>query len=446
MKSLANLINVEKSKFINKNMEIYAKNKLGQYSKFLNKNPIFVTYYSINLQMSRSDVGTGGIESELGENSPIRFNKITNFPVYNIPELRPDMVFDEAGMDIELDISDAWILPNTIKPKPVDYMILHIPGAKEILFRVNNLEYNTIQSNDFYTVSLDIKDIGDNLEETRMKGQIIETYQTIFENIGTQDRCFIKTEDIDKLNVIVKTFNELKDLYINVFYNKIVNSFLLTDNYPCHCNNDVILYDPYLEKFISESNIYYENNTESALVLTPNDIMPPNFDYTFTRTLWYAVLNRTTDYLNKYNYWYQSPITKPLSTFKIHGFNVNSVKVLMAKSEIPIDDSMLGFECDHKVELNLGPYVPCAPVTNAGLRKYVNPTLIDDLIANEFTGTDYLDEIIYKYMKDIPMEIEKNKLIPYTFDHDMKTFSHLPIVMYIIIKRYDEYFRTEAEI
>lgn len=443
---MAKLINVEKSKYINQNMEIYSKNKIGQYSKFLNKNPVYVTYYSINLQMSRADVGTGGIESELGENSPIKFNKILGFPVYNIPELKPDITFDESGMDIELDINDVQVLPNTIKPKPVDYMILHIPGAKEILFRVNNFEYNTVQSNDFYSISLDIKDIGDNLEETRMKGQIVETYQTIFENIGTQDRCFIRIDDIDKLNTIVKTLNQLKEFYINAFYNRDTNSFLLMDNYPCHCNNDAILYDAYLEKFIGDSNIYYEDNNESALVLTANDIMPPNFNYLYTRTLWYAVLNRSMDFLNKFNYWYQSPISKPFSTFRIHDLNVNSVKVISVKNEIQIDDSTIGFECD----LNFGsvPTVgePCIPVTNAGLRYYNDSELLDNLLSDELSSTEYLYEIIYKFIKNIPMEIERDKLIPYTFDHDIKTFKYLPMVMYIIIKNYDEYFKTEAEI
>ena len=120
---MAQLISVEKSKYINQNIDIYSKNKIGQYSKFLNKNPVFITYYHINKQMSRTDVGTGGIESELGTNSPIRFNKILNFPIYNLPSLTPDIVFDETGYDIELDLTDITILPNTVKPTPGDYLI-----------------------------------------------------------------------------------------------------------------------------------------------------------------------------------------------------------------------------------------------------------------------------------------------------------------------------------
>ena len=44
---MARIQSVEKSKFINQNIDIYSQNKIGQYSKFLDKNPIFVTYYHI---------------------------------------------------------------------------------------------------------------------------------------------------------------------------------------------------------------------------------------------------------------------------------------------------------------------------------------------------------------------------------------------------------------
>jgi len=419
---MAQLISVEKSKYINQNIDIYSKNKIGQYSKFLNKNPVFVTYYHINKQMSRTDVGTGGIESELGTNSPIRFNKITNFPIYNLPLLTPDITFDETGYDIDLDLNDITILPNTIKATAGDYLVFSFPEGKEILFRVNNMRYNTIQSNDFYQIDLDIKDIGVDIETSRLSSQIVETYQTIFENIGTQDRCFIKIEDIDKLNAIVKVVEELKDFYINSFYNRECNSFVLYNNL-FDGNYDYWLYEPYLEFFINKSNIYYENNKESALVLTPNDILPPNFNYLFSRTLWYAVLNRNTDYLSQHMYYYQSAIAKRFSPFTIYGYQCNGITLHLSATEIDlqVDD-------------------------NIGLNNYISKQLVDDIVAGVLTSTDYMDEIIFKYLKNIPMEIDKARLLNYTYDHTIKVFQYLPMIMYIILKKYDEYFNIESEI
>jgi hypothetical protein len=198
----ARIINVEKSQYLTQNIETFTKNKVGQYSKFLDKNPFFITYLAINSVESRSDVGTGGIESDIGPKSPIRFNRINHLPAYNLPDLRPDIDYDEInGYDINLEINDAVLLPNTIKPKSGDYLILKIPNSIEVAFRVNAFQYNTIQSNDFYTFSADLKYTGKQGESLidRFTPQIVETYETIFENIGTEDKCFIRSTDIDKL-------------------------------------------------------------------------------------------------------------------------------------------------------------------------------------------------------------------------------------------------------
>ena len=53
---MAQILNVEKPQYINQVIDIYAKNKIGQYSKYLEKAPTYVTYYHINeaLSMKRS--------------------------------------------------------------------------------------------------------------------------------------------------------------------------------------------------------------------------------------------------------------------------------------------------------------------------------------------------------------------------------------------------------
>ena len=75
---------------------------------------------------------------------------------------------------------------------------------------------------------------------------------------------------------------------------------------------------------------------------------------------------------------------------------------------------------------------------------YISKQLIDDIINGVLTSTDYMDEIIFNYLKNIPMEIDKAKLLNYTYDHSIKVFQYLPMIMYIMIKRYDEYFNTET--
>ena len=58
---MARILNVEHAEFTNSVIQTYQKNKVGQYSKYLEKNPIFVTYYHVSQVHSRTDVGTGGV-------------------------------------------------------------------------------------------------------------------------------------------------------------------------------------------------------------------------------------------------------------------------------------------------------------------------------------------------------------------------------------------------
>ena len=266
---MAKIINVEKSQYLNQNIETYTSNKVGQYSKFLDKNPLFVTWLHINSAESRSDVGTGGIDSDVGPNSPIRFNQINNLPTYNISDLKPDAIYEERGYDIEMDISDAVLLPNTIKPTVGDYLIIKLPKSVELCFRVNNFSYNTIQSNDFYMYSADLKYTGENLID-RFKKQIVQEYETIFENIGTDDKCFILTKDVEKIKNIGKLFLELREQYYENFFDKNTGNFVCKNN--DIANDDSWIYDKYLEKFIMESEIYYTENQAFSIVTSCSDI------------------------------------------------------------------------------------------------------------------------------------------------------------------------------
>ena len=415
---MANLLDINKSTYINNNIEIYAQNKIGQYSKFLNKNPIYLTYYSINLQQTTADMGTGSIESEIGENSPIRFNKILEFPVYSFPTINPDITFDESGYDVELDLTGIVILPNTIKPMVSDYIIFKIPGVdKELLFRINNVNYNTIQSNDFYLIDIDIKDIGTNLEST-MVNQVVETYQTIFDNIGTQDKCFLLVEDVEKALGVVKIYNELLSLYKNIFYNKECDSFVLYNNllYP-----DIWFYDPYITKFINDSNIYFTPNSTNSLILTINTVVPRDFENQFSKTLLSAVLNRSIDFLNTYTYYFQTSISKPYSPFVLNDIDCNQSNLLFYNTKLvpeEVTDYNEGYIAD-----------------------YYSVELIEQIKSGTLLSEDYLDNIIFNYLTGNNITIDKSLLLNYGFSDNIKTYMYLPVILYIIRQYYNDYFK-----
>lgn len=453
--TIARVLNVEHVGYYNNAIDIYSKNKIGQYSKFLNTNPTFVTYYHRNMVQSRQDVGTGGIESELGPRSPIRFNKILNFPTYGIPQLNPQNVYDETGYDIELEVNDIVILPNTIKPCEGDYFIIKLPGTKEYLFRVNNFEYNTIQSNDFYRISADIKDIGTDLEAKRMRGQVVETFLTVFDNIGTEDRCFLRQTDIDYINSIADLYHKLRNFYTNAFYIRNLNSFTLQTGRYSETKRPIWRYDAFLERFINESNIYYEENTERALVLSPADKLQDDFNFQFDFTLYAAVLNRNIEFLRAYCYIVTKVITMPTSIYNIMHFFGESVNLFCYKKPINHSGSDSGKCpcCTVPVEpgsgeqwYDFGPLPKCTPTWDLsdGI-EYFSHDFLEMILCGKLETDEYFELIIFNYLHNIKMTYDRKDIID-SLEKNERTFYYLPIIIYILGTVYKDYFVSENEI
>ena len=79
---MAKSISVEQSAYIQSQQQYLSDLRTGQFAKFLNKNPLYVTYYPVVNALSRVDSGTGAIQEEIGPNSPVRYNKIKNLPAF----------------------------------------------------------------------------------------------------------------------------------------------------------------------------------------------------------------------------------------------------------------------------------------------------------------------------------------------------------------------------
>lgn len=468
---MARIQHVEKARYIESNIGIYAYNKVGQYSKYLDKNPIFVTYYHISKPLSRTDVGTGGIESELGSRSPVRFNKILDFPLYNIPELKPDLVYDETGYDVELDLSDITILPNTLKPSPGDYFILSFPGIKEYLFRVNEFRYNTIQSNDFYSVSCDIKDIGQDLEKKRMEGQIVEEYQTVFDNIGTEDRCFVKTSDIDYLNSISDLYYKLREYYLNAFYNRDLNTVTYPLGYDCS-NSTLWLDDPYLEKFINDSHIYYDEGSTNAMVFTLNAFKPRNFELNYSRTLYDALIRNSLEMLSRFPYSYYEINRDRFTTFSTFGYKAMVPQLYMTNKRIgegyEVWDAQIIKYGDkdnenYKTEINGVPVnnvdifdqdatynVPWYEITKTPVWiptwtckcQYMSSRFIGCILDGELDTDDYCELVIFNYLHGIPMKYERPTIIE-ELTESLHNFYFLPMVIFVLGQQFQKYFKKE---
>lgn len=236
----------------------------SQYSRFLDKSPTMTTYFHINVVQSTVDLGSMNIERPLGDNSPLRYTKVNNFPLYGLEEAAFSLDEDEEGLDMNFH-SSAILIPNTLDPYPGDCFTTQTLG-EGFVFLVTNVELDTVRSNPFTRIEYKLMavDKGSNTFN-QLSRQSVEEFETVISNVGTEELVFIDSKDVEIMLQLHKIKKEVSAYYKMLFYEQRYNSFLF---YPM---DGTKVYDRALSMFIQKNKVFYEKNSYSTLMLTVED-------------------------------------------------------------------------------------------------------------------------------------------------------------------------------
>lgn len=422
---MAKILSTETSPYYNKQIEIYAKNKVGQFSKYLDKNPTFVEYYHINRTLSRADVGSQSVKEEIGRNSPIRFNKVKEFPIYGLSNLKPDLNFDENGLDMDLDLSGLIILPGTIRPTPGDYFYFKFPGMSVgILWRVTRKDYNTIQANDYYTIEAELYSTNAPEEKNstydQIQKQVVEEYTCIFENIGTNDACIVKSDQYLQAEYLGNYIRNLMNNYYETFYNRDVGTFV---GYGMWNETPTYLYDMNMIRFMKETNLWeIGDGTNRVVALTYDDLIPNNFDAIFRKTLWYALEKKSTTFMAKYQYYHTFECVKESSPLKMYSDRYCESMHLLVQNK-PIDD-----------------YLSQRIIGKT--REYFTSDLTRGLMEGGLKIEDDRNQLIYDYLTSNHVTINLNMIDTLSFDMTSDDYVYGPALLYILKQCYNAVFHS----
>lgn len=439
------ILSTEQSAYIQSQQKYLSDLKVSQFAKFLNKNPIYVTFFPIINAQSSTDAGTGSIYEEIGPNSPIRFNKITNVPAFNMPELRPDVINDEGGYDTEMDINDIAFIPGTVRPKPGDYMRVDIAGCKPLLFRCNIYRHNTIKSNDYYMGDFDLVDINQDYI-TLIEKQVEETYTCHFENIGTNQKVMLTAAEEEALDTASDLIDTLTNFYNDAFYNKDIDGFVLYDAAMYGSAGDTGLngnggtgsigtqwyYDNYLTRFINESEIFRNDSSDYTTVLPYLELLPLNFDYLYSRTVWNAVLKRSRDYIHQYMYAWNRMVQKRTSPLTLASVPTVHPTLEMFDHYVKPDEPVP----DNLKDVIWTPGQPCGwNGVSPMVRPYFSMNLLRSLASNvQSPDLNVVERMIFQYITSgvDAVTYTRKELLNFSFRQDIFTYMHMPIVIYIL--------------
>lgn len=229
-----------------------------------NGTPVLTDYFNIDDTLSSTDLGSYTVDQVLGGNSPLRYNEIKDFPLFGLREMIPNMEeLDGQLMDLAID-GEVITLPNTIKPTPMDMFVYQIRDII-LTFRIDNIEFTSIKSNNYYKLSISLRDINTTDTLEKLRKQTVKVYTARVDNIGTQDKCIIEDTINDEINMVQKTISYLTEEYLINFYDTRYNCLLLRDT-----SFGFPIYDPFLTLFVERNDILEQSNQNYVIT---------NFDY-----------------------------------------------------------------------------------------------------------------------------------------------------------------------
>ena len=243
------------------------------------KKPSIVTYYNINKEKSSLDPGSKLSYDNIGSESPIRFNKISDFILYGFNRIELNTENDEFGLEAEKISGDCYILPNTITPTEGDYFEVEHITDSTWLFIVTDVQQDTLKNgSNVYKIQYKLEYV----DHDRLQQQIVDNFKMIEKREGTnivkivEETKFEKAKKIDEVAVMLKTY------FNNLFYNNKVQTFIYTDL------TEWRIYDPYMIEFLIRNKILDNGNDSFIYVCHQLDTVA-TFSMDYDRTFYRAI-------------------------------------------------------------------------------------------------------------------------------------------------------------
>lgn len=374
---------------INKTVNDYT-DAINDYSEFLQGSPTFVTYYSINKRNTTEDVGLGGVVELVGSESPVSYDKIKNFPLWNFDELNPSYDWDSAtGISTEIEAT-AVIIPGTVKPKFDDVILLSYK-SKSLLFRVDSIEVANILDKCYYKINMYLSQYNEDF----LNYQVIRTYEFDY-----NAKCIVNQELSNLMDELQKLIDRLCQQYISHFYVEKFNSFIVDRKYDKYLHKFILLN----HVFIKERSFMFDIHVSPTLKFTISD------NTKFDNTIFERIMSfRKKEYINK------------VSEVPILDQSLNNVFSLYKRDKIrELDHSSIfgniDFISDYNKIMNgddsnllVTEWIIQKYLTTKSVDIYDYLEKLDDLVV-EYYLTDYEQYPIVIYiLKEILKEIDRKR-------------------------------------
>ena len=213
---------------------------------FNENKPVSSTYYNINKTFTSLDPGSKLAYDQIGDESPIRYNRIYDFLIYGFPQIELSNENGEYGLENEKIEVDIYLLPNTIVPYEGDYFEVSHIKQSTLLFQVTDVQKDTLDNgSNVYKAHAKLE----YTDHEKILKKIEYNYRMVFTNDGTNMATVLRCEDYEIAKFMDKYAVMLKGYYNDLFYNSDVQTYTYEDL------TVVKIYDSYMIEFLLRNDI-----------------------------------------------------------------------------------------------------------------------------------------------------------------------------------------------
>lgn len=342
--------------------------------------PVLVTYLNSNNLNTSMDNGLGTTDELLGPNSSLRYNKIEGMPVYGmLRDFVIELQENDGLIDMNMELSDLTVPPNTIVPTPYDYLIFKFGNKRErvVLFRVTETKKSSIKSHSFNKFSVKLYDIDSFGEIEKLERQVVKTFVAKLDNIGTNEKCILEAEQYKYSNRIHNIISSLVESYVDMFYSAKYRSLIFSGE----LEQGYISYDPWLTHFCITNRILESDKNMVVLAnLDQDDKSRQKYNKTFYHALELRSVKRYVEMLF-------TPTTFAKITanpFQYYGEDIAFKIDVYEEEEIKYPRNMYtGFNFIKSIVSGTGESISFSVVENLLIRFFKLETLVNNVTESE---------------------------------------------------------------
>ena len=159
-----------------------------------NEKPVVATYYNINKDFSSLDPNAKIQMSDIGDKSPLKYNKIQDMLIYGFNKIELLTEIGDFGLEGEQITGDCHILPNTIVPYEGDFFVLEHIKDSRWMFQVMDVQKDTLDNgSNAYRITYKLRYESDEEIQQNVK----YNFRLIEKREGSNIASVVRCEDYD---------------------------------------------------------------------------------------------------------------------------------------------------------------------------------------------------------------------------------------------------------